>query len=40
MGYLEIDNIQVSAVPEPRVWALLTGLLALGITLHIRRRNI
>ncbi|MDX2109009.1 MAG: hypothetical protein SFY80_02085 [Verrucomicrobiota bacterium] len=36
---LAIDNIQVSAVPEPAFYASLAGLLTIALTIYLRRRT-
>ncbi|MCD8482750.1 MAG: hypothetical protein LR015_08845 [Verrucomicrobia bacterium] len=33
LGIFEIDNLTITTIPEPRVYAALTGLLALGLVL-------
>ncbi len=39
-GFLQFDNIQVSAVPEPATWAMMMlGFGAIGATLRTRRRG-
>jgi len=37
-GYIDIDNVQVNAVPEPSTYALLLGATAIGLAAWRRRR--
>ncbi len=39
LGIFEIDNLVVTTIPEPRVYAALAGLLAMGLVLLRRRRR-
>lgn len=39
LGIFEIDNLLVTTIPEPRVYAALVGLLALGLALRRRARR-
>lgn len=38
-GHLDIDNVQVNAVPEPRAYALAAGALVLACAVLIRRKR-
>jgi len=38
-SYLDFDNIQINAVPEPSVWSVLAGLGAAGLLVIRRRRS-
>lgn len=39
IGVLEFDNVVISAVPEPRLYALLAGILGLATVITARRRG-
>ncbi|GHC10457.1 PEP-CTERM sorting domain-containing protein [Cerasicoccus arenae] len=38
-GYLDIDNVQVNAIPEPSTYALLLGISLLGLVAWRRKRS-
>jgi hypothetical protein len=40
LGVFSVDNLTVTTVPEPRVYALLSGLLAIGLVIVRRRRQV